>query len=88
MPVRIDARGRLTIPLSVRNRLGIEPGDYFAVDAEEGSLRFTKIENPFDLLARHAIAEYRAGRTKSLREFAEENGFALDEDGPMTVSYS
>jgi hypothetical protein len=37
-----------------------------------------KAENPFDILAEHALAEYRAGRTKGLRDFATENAIALD----------
>jgi bifunctional DNA-binding transcriptional regulator/antitoxin component of YhaV-PrlF toxin-antitoxin module len=78
--VRVDASGRLTIPQFLRKELGIESGDIFLeVDEAHGVLRFAKVENPFDILAAHAIAEYRAGRTTSLRDFAAENGFALDD---------
>lgn len=42
--------------------------------------RRTERENPFEDLARHAQAEYRAGRTKSLRQFAEENNIPFDGD--------
>jgi antitoxin PrlF len=79
--VRVDAKGRLSIPLSLRKALGIEPGDVFFLEADEaqGVLRFEKVENPFDILAAHAIAEYRAGRTISLRDFAAEHGFSLDD---------
>lgn len=84
--VPIYAKGRVAIPLAIRNRLGIEPGDLFTVEAEGSSLRFTKIENPFDLLAQFAIAEYHAGRTKNLREFASENGFSLEDDQPTGTS--
>lgn len=45
-----------------------------------GLLRFVKTENPFEILAEHAVAEYRAGRTKSLHDFATENGIALDDE--------
>lgn len=38
-------------------------------------------ENPFDVLALHAEAEYRAGRTRSLQSFAAEYGVSLDEPG-------
>lgn len=78
--VRVDAKGRLTIPTRFRQELGIEPGDIFFLDAEDGVLRFAKVENPFDILAEHGMAEYRAGRSKSLRDFAKENGFTLDGD--------
>ena len=80
--VKTDVKGRLTIPRHVRERLGIEPGDTFLLDVDDvlGVLRFAKVENPFDILAEHARAEYRAGRTKSLRDFAAENALALDDE--------
>jgi AbrB family looped-hinge helix DNA binding protein len=78
--VRADAKGRLTIPLPVRKELGIEPGDVFFLEVEDGVLRLAKAENPFDLLAQDAIAQYRAGKTKSLEQFARENGFLLDDE--------
>ena len=39
-----------------------------------------KAENPFDILAEHALAEYRAGRTKSPRDFGAENAIALNDE--------
>jgi AbrB family looped-hinge helix DNA binding protein len=82
MTVKTDAKGRFTIPRHVREKLGIEPGDTFflEVDDARGVLQFTKVENPFDILAEHAVAEYRAGRTKTLRDFARENAIALDDE--------
>jgi len=38
------------------------------------------IENPFDLLAEHAIREYEADRTKDLRNFAAENDIDLEDE--------
>jgi hypothetical protein len=58
--------------------LGVEPGTTFFVRREGNTLRLAKAENPFDALARHAIEEHRAGRTRSLREIAREEGIALD----------
>lgn len=78
--VRADAKGRLTVPSLIRKELGIEAGDVFFLEAEGGILRFAKAENPFDVLAEHAIAEYQAGRTKSLRDFAAENAISLDDN--------
>ena len=80
--VKTDARGRFNIPRHVRDRLGIEPGDTFVLDVDDvlGVLRFAKVENPFDILAEHARAEYRAGRTKSVRDFARENAIALHDE--------
>jgi AbrB family looped-hinge helix DNA binding protein len=79
LSIRVDAKGRLTIPEDVRKRLGIDPGECFFLDAEDGVLRFTRAESPFDLLAQHAIAEYRAGRTRSLQEVAADLGFSLED---------
>ena len=86
--VKIDAKGRFTIPRHVRDRLGIEPGNslFLTVDDVRGVLRFAKAENPFDILAELARAEYRAGRTKSLCDFATENGIALDDEQPLRRS--
>jgi AbrB family looped-hinge helix DNA binding protein len=80
--VKIDAKGRFTIPRHVREGLGIEPDDTFLLEVDDvrGVLRFAKTENSFDILAEHALAEYRAGRTKSLRDFATENGITLDDE--------
>ena len=33
--------------------------------------------DPFDLLAAHAIAEHKAGRTRTLESFTEEHGIDL-----------
>ena len=79
--VKVDTKGRLVIPLALRKRLGIEPGDTLFVETEgDRVLRYAKSDNPFDLLAEHAIAERAAGRTKSLRAFAAENDVDLDSE--------
>jgi AbrB family looped-hinge helix DNA binding protein len=78
--IRVDDKGRLTIPRQFRKALGIEPGDTLFVECEENGkvLRYAKAENPFDALAQHAEREYRAGRTRRLREFARENNIDVD----------
>jgi AbrB family looped-hinge helix DNA binding protein len=78
LSVKVDAKGRLLIPQSLRSSLNIHAGDVLFVEQEGNVLRYAKADNPFDLLADHAIREYEAGRTKSLREFAAENDIALD----------
>jgi len=72
--VRVDPKGRLLIPAELRAQLGIEPGDTLFVETEDNGnvLSFAKAENPFDGLARHAEKEFRAGRTRKLRDFAQE----------------
>jgi hypothetical protein len=39
-----------------------------------------KAENPFDVLAEHALREHRQGGRSPAREFAAELGIAFDED--------
>jgi AbrB family looped-hinge helix DNA binding protein len=73
-------KGRVLIPDAVRKRLGISAGDvlFLQVEEETGVLRYAKADNPFDILAEHALREYRAGRTRTLREIAAEEGVDLD----------
>jgi AbrB family looped-hinge helix DNA binding protein len=79
LTVKVDPKGRPTIPQRIRDELGIEPGDTFFVEAdgEHAVVRYAKAENPFDALAEHAIAEHRAGRTRGLRAYAAEHGIDL-----------
>jgi AbrB family looped-hinge helix DNA binding protein len=80
--VTVDAKGRLSIPIELRDELGIEPGDILFVEREDGRdvLRYAKATNPFDLLAEAAEVEYRAGKTKNIRVIAEEMGIQLDNE--------
>ena len=78
--VKTDDKGRVTIPRDLRVQLDIQAGDIFFLDIEDGVMRMAKAENPFGLLAQDAIAQYRAGQTKSLEAFAAENGFTLDDE--------
>lgn len=78
--VRVDDKGRLSIPAEVRSAMGIKSGDVFFLesDPEHAVIHLAKAVNPFDGLAEHAVREYRAGRTRNLREYAVENGFELN----------
>ncbi len=78
VPIRIDDRGRISLPASLRNALKLEPGDTLFGQARDGRIELVKAENPFDGLARHAIKEYEAGRTRSLEDFAKEHDIPLD----------
>jgi AbrB family looped-hinge helix DNA binding protein len=57
--VRVDDKGRLTIPGKVRKRLDVKPGDTFFLEHEGQVLRYAKAENPFDKLAARAVDEFR-----------------------------
>ena len=76
--IRIDERGRICLPRSLRKALELEPGDTLFAQAREGRLELAKAENPFDGLARHAIAEDDAGRTRDIRDIAKEWGVDLE----------
>lgn len=80
--VTLDGRGRIAVPAELRERLHLEPGDALFVQIEDNGfvLRLTKAVNPFDSFAALGEREYRAGRTKNLRTFAEEEGIALDDE--------
>ncbi len=75
--VRVDDKGRLTIPAKQRKALGFEPGAVFFIERSGDILRLARAENPFDGLARQAAAEYEEGQTRNLREIARERGVDL-----------
>ena len=77
--VVIDAKGRVTIPKSICKREGLKAGDTLAVESRNGGLRLVKQVNMWDVLAEDALAEFRAGRTRELREIAAERGIVLGE---------
>ena len=78
--VTVDAKGRLSIPTELRAELGIDSGDILFIEAntEHGVLHLAKAINPFDGLAQDAIQEYRAGRTRGLRDYAADRGIDPD----------
>lgn len=75
--VQVDHRFRITIPKEERGE--IAPGDTLCMETveEEGVrvYRYAKALNPFDVLASHALNEYRDGKTLTLDEV-----FAGDDD--------
>jgi AbrB family looped-hinge helix DNA binding protein len=80
LTVKVDAQGRLTIPPQVLRRLGIHAGDTFVLECDEAhkALRFTKAENPFDLLVERALAEHHLGLPRALPYLPAEDGVAID----------
>jgi AbrB family looped-hinge helix DNA binding protein len=77
--VTVDSRERLSIPANVRDELGIRTGDvlFLESDPEHAVIHLAKAVNPFDGLARHAIEEYRQGRTTNIYDCAKERGIDL-----------
>ncbi len=79
--VKIDDKGRLSIPADIRGQLGIQTGDVFFLEtnADHTLIHLAKAQNPFDGLAEHAAEEYRAGRTRRLRDYASDRGIAVND---------
>lgn len=77
--VRVDEKGRVTLPKNIREALGLEAGDTLFVkyDPESKQVRLALALNPFDVLAEHAINEHRDGRTRTIDEFAREHDIRL-----------
>lgn len=74
---RIDDKGRISIPATIRERLGLESGDVMFLDVQNMVLRVAKATNPFDALIDEAIEEHASGSTKSLQDFAASEGIDL-----------
>jgi antitoxin PrlF len=80
--LKIDSKGRLSIPKELRERAGLEPGDtiFLEFDEDTGTFQLKKAVNPFDILGMEALREYEAGETIPLRKIAEEAGIDLDDE--------
>ena len=78
--IRLDDKGRLTLPRSVREAIHAQPGDVFYLEANEnGVLRLVRAVNPFDVLAEQAIREDDAGKTISLDVIVHREGLTFNE---------
>jgi len=79
--VRVDAKGRVTLPKVIRDELSIKDGTPFFVKLikEKGAVILSPAINPFDILAEEAMEEYKAGKTISIEEYAKSHGINLDE---------
>ncbi len=66
----LDSKGRIVIPESLRMSMHLEPGDTLFLNASDDETRFeaAKAINPFDLLARQALDDYRNGMTLSIED--------------------
>jgi antitoxin PrlF len=82
--LKIDNKGRLSIPKELRERAGLEPGDtiFLEFDEDTGTFQLRKAINPFDILAMEALREYEAGETRSLDEIMAELGVEPEDDEP------
>ncbi|HUM43201.1 MAG TPA: AbrB/MazE/SpoVT family DNA-binding domain-containing protein [Fervidobacterium sp.] len=71
--VRVDAKGRVTLPKAIRDELNIQDGTPFFVKFIKGKgvVILAPAINPFDILAEQAIEEYKAGKTTNIEEYAK-----------------
>lgn len=74
---RMDEKGRISIPSTIREELGLESGDMFFLDIENQILRIAKATNPFDALIEEGIDELQSGKTVNLRDFAADEGIEI-----------
>jgi AbrB family looped-hinge helix DNA binding protein len=56
--VRITAKGQVTIPVAIRNRLGLQPGTPVVLSVDGDSVRITKVRDQ-EPLGRSLIAGMR-----------------------------
>jgi AbrB family looped-hinge helix DNA binding protein len=71
--VKVDDRGRITLPKSMRDDMGINNHETLFVRREEDTIEVAKAGlNPFEVLGEHARREHDRGRTRVIREPGEE----------------
>ncbi|MHB1680793.1 MAG: AbrB/MazE/SpoVT family DNA-binding domain-containing protein [bacterium] len=73
LTVKIDDKGRITLPKSIRKEININPGDIFYLnyDAEKKQMQLKKAVNPFNILAGEALKEYKKGNVKRIEKLAK-----------------
>lgn len=71
--LKVDGKGRLTLPLKMRQTFHIKPGDVFFVKPDEKGIHLAKAENPFNDLVDYARYERKTGKSIELRAFAKKH---------------
>mgnify|MGYP003593139761 CR=1 FL=1 len=75
--LKVDSKGRISLPPGIRKSMHINTGDIFFLQSEETSIHLIKAENPFDILSEDAVKQYKNGKTISLRKFAKKCGIKI-----------
>lgn len=69
--MKVDSKGRPTIPSEVRKEMGIEGGGTLCGKLVDGKLLMVVPDDPFDQLALNAQKELREGEGRIVREPGE-----------------
>ncbi len=70
--LKVDNKGRVTLPTKLRKNLGIKPGDTLFLQEQAKHFVLKKAVNPFDVLASDAAREHEEGKTIGLKDVAAE----------------
>jgi len=78
--VKVDSKGRIRIPKKLMDELQISEGSVVSLFAvkEKGFLLVEPVVSTFDVLAKEAKEEHKAGKTTTLEEYAKKNNIDLD----------
>jgi AbrB family looped-hinge helix DNA binding protein len=76
--LKVDEKGRVTLPNKLRKNLGIKPGDTLFLQEQVEHFVLKKAVNPFDALVLDAERERAEGKTIGLKEVAAGLGVDLD----------
>jgi len=71
--ITIDSKGRLSLPVKIREELGLGAGDVLFVQREGDTVRLAKAVNPLHTAVAEGVAEYRAGRKIALKQLAKKH---------------
>lgn len=72
--VRVDSKGRITLPREVRETLNIKEGDELIITIKGNKIILEKVEDPFKILER-VLGDLTFSR--ELREIAESEAFKI-----------
>jgi AbrB family looped-hinge helix DNA binding protein len=66
--LKVDSKGRVTIPNKLRENLDIKPGDTLYLNSTDETILLKKAIDPFDMVALEALKEHREGKTISIED--------------------
>jgi antitoxin PrlF len=78
---KITSKGQITVPLKIRNELGVKPGDsvVFEKEGDKVTVRPVRNESPFAKYRGIGNAEIGSGRESIVKYIREIRGFDPDD---------